>query len=67
MKKLSSVTDVAFTALKNDIRAIQIHIWLMKEQFKDLDGVHLHDLAELLRTVADATDDWAKEKDEENE
>ena len=67
MKKLSNVSDLAFTSLKVDIRAIQIRIWSMKEQFKDFESEHLHELAKIIRGMADVVDDWANEKDKEQE
>ena len=63
MKKMSNVTNVTLTQLKNDIRAMSVRIFLMKEKCNDLGYDELHEVAELLRETADTVDEWGHEKE----
>ena len=63
MKKMSNVTDVALTQLKNDIRAMSVRIFLMKENREDLGFDELHAVADLFRQTADTVDEWGREKE----
>ena len=62
MKKLSSVSEVAYLQLKNDILALSVRIFTAKEQYKDIGAEELYELAALLKHTAENTEEWAAQK-----
>lgn len=62
MSKLSNVSDVIVTQLKNDISILSVRIFQAKEERDDIGSDELHELSSHLREVADRVDDWASAK-----
>lgn len=62
MSKLSNLSDVILTGLKDDIVMLSIHIFQAKEEREDIGADELHDLASYFRKVADDVDLWANNR-----